>query len=199
MTGRDDIELRRYGLAIAWLRREVGLSQAEAGACAGLSSQNWGQYEQGKRKKLFRPEVQLKLVSALGRAPTDFRSTLARITDDDGPAPLPQALAEEGRPFVWDQRPNSAGRDRITVDHGNLEPWAGPGVILEFDYGQRPNEGQGCVVDLSDGSRMARVYAGCDEEHVFLLGGPGGLGTRLLLDHAMIRRIAKVTARLEPD
>lgn len=62
-------EARALGEALAALRRDCGLSQAEAGARIGMTGQGWGLYEAGKRSSLFRPDVQRRLTGALGATP----------------------------------------------------------------------------------------------------------------------------------
>jgi transcriptional regulator with XRE-family HTH domain len=44
-------EARRLGEALGRLRKDAGLSQAEAGAAAGMTGQGWGLYESGKRPR----------------------------------------------------------------------------------------------------------------------------------------------------
>ena len=70
MSGSDETsQARALGEALATLRRERGLSQAEAGARIGMTSQGWGLYEAGKRSSLFRPDVQRRLTGALDATP----------------------------------------------------------------------------------------------------------------------------------
>jgi len=48
MSGSDEtFQARALGEALATLRRERGLSQAEAGQRIGMTSQGWGLYEAG--------------------------------------------------------------------------------------------------------------------------------------------------------
>ena len=73
---QSDNDARRLGEALAALRRERALSQAEAGRQAGMTSQGWGLYETGKRSGLYRPDVQRRLETegAVGTpmAPAEF-------------------------------------------------------------------------------------------------------------------------------
>jgi len=79
-----DEDARRLGEALAALRREAGLSQAEAGQRAGMTSQGWGLYESGKRSGLFRPDVQRRLTGlgfdtkVNGRFDKSTRSVITR-------------------------------------------------------------------------------------------------------------------------
>ncbi|MDP1777159.1 MAG: helix-turn-helix transcriptional regulator, partial [Brevundimonas sp.] len=68
----SDSDARRLGEALAALRRDRALSQAEAGRGAGMTSQGWGLYETGKRSGLFRPDVQRRLTAAIGATPEDL-------------------------------------------------------------------------------------------------------------------------------
>ena len=69
---QPDPDALRLGEALAALRRERGLSQAEAGARLGMTSQGWGLYEGGRRPGLFRPDVQRRLTAALDASPEDL-------------------------------------------------------------------------------------------------------------------------------
>ena len=62
----SDPDAAALGEGLAALRRAAGLSQAEAGARIGMTSQGWGLYEAGKRPGLFRPDVQRRTLIGLG-------------------------------------------------------------------------------------------------------------------------------------
>lgn len=61
-----ETELLLLGRALAYLRREAGLSQEDAGERAGFSGQNFGKFERGKSPSLLQPSVQQKLASSVG-------------------------------------------------------------------------------------------------------------------------------------
>ena len=84
---QSDNDARRLGEALAALRRERALSQAEAGRQAGMTSQGWGLYETGKRSGLYRPDVQRRLTAALGATPEDLISRQAMADPPTAPGP----------------------------------------------------------------------------------------------------------------
>jgi hypothetical protein len=88
--------------------------------------------------------------------------------------------------------------ERLQLSNDDLAPWAASGVVLEFDPGRWPRRDQGCVIDLTDGSRLIRLYDRADADRLYLRGGPGGLATETALERAQTTRVAAVIARLDP-
>lgn len=192
-----DPELNRLGEALAALRREAGLSQAEAGSRVAMTSQGWGLYESGRRPGLFRPDVQRRLTAALGATTEDLsRRALGPVAaeeqDSDG-------LRSGGRSFQPAPSASAApaDRERIPLTNDDLAPWAASGVILEVDPGRWPRKDQGCIIDLSDGRRLIRLYDGADAENLFVRGGPEGLKARSVVPRTDIDRVAAVLARID--
>jgi transcriptional regulator with XRE-family HTH domain len=200
----QDSDVRALGEALATLRRERGLSQAEAGARLDMTSQGWGLYESGKRPGLFRPDVQRRLTAVLDASPEDLALAAARIGAD---APPPAKGVESGA-RVWDAglaktapaiAPTTVPTTgRLQLSNDDLAPWAASGVVLEFDPGRWPRRDQGCVIDLTDGTRLIRLYDRADGDTLYLRGGPGGLSAETALDRARAVRVAAVIARLDP-
>lgn len=191
----SDTDAAALGEGLATLRRQAGLSQAEAGARIGMTSQGWGLYESGKRPGLFRPDVQRRLTGALDATPED----LALILSRDAPPPSAAATGVEnaGRAF---QPPPNAGPDaveRMQLSNDDLAPWAASGVVLEFDPGRWPRRDQGCVIDLTDGTRLVRLYQRADGDRLYVTGGPDGLDAETALPRAHVARVAAVRARLD--
>ncbi|MDP2763900.1 MAG: helix-turn-helix transcriptional regulator [Brevundimonas sp.] len=180
----SDSDARRLGEALAALRRDRALSQAEAGRRAGMTSQGWGLYETGKRSGLFRPDVQRRLTAALGATPDDLLSR--RETAIPG-------MASEGRDFVH----APAATRRLQLSNDDLAPWAASGVVVEYEPGRWPRRDQGCVIEMADGEVRVRLYEGADAEALTVRGGPGGLEARERIDRSGTRAVAAVTARLE--
>ncbi|MCQ4016017.1 helix-turn-helix transcriptional regulator, partial [Klebsiella pneumoniae] len=83
--------------ALTDLRRRQGLSQAEAGAALGRTSQAWGLYEAGRRPGLFRPDVQARLTGALDLTPEDLRLALARLVGESDRTPATAGVEAQGR------------------------------------------------------------------------------------------------------
>lgn len=189
-----DSDARRLGEALAGLRRERGLSQAEAGERVGMTSQGWGLYEAGKRPGLFRPDVQRRLTTALGATP----EALLLKRGAPGDAPVPSVgdgrggLASRGRDFT----PPSTGteRRRLQLSNDDLAPWAASGVVLEYVPGRWPRRDQGCVIEMMDGEVLVRLYERADPEAVVVRGLHGG---EERIDRAAARTVSAVIARLD--
>lgn len=187
-------EARRLGEALARLRREAGLNQAEAGARAGMTGQGWGLYESGKRPGLFRPDVQRRLTLALGSDPEG----LARAAAGNEPRPRPAASGVEsaGRGFRPDARGPAAPRlSQVVLTDDCLDPWAGAGTVIDYDPDRFPRRGQGCVVETADGGTSVWIFDGADAERLHLRGGSGGLTDAVRLDRKTVSRVCAVVAR----
>jgi len=193
-----DSSILALGEALAGLRRERGLSQAEAGQRAGMTSQGWGLYESGRRPGLFRPDVQRRLLAALDATPEDLA---LRVPADDLqshrariPVQAPtiiRGLEATGRVFEGTQ-PGS--QRRMTLSDDTLAPWAGSGVVLEYDPARWPRRDQGCVIETLDGSLLVRLYDGADADSLFVRGAGGAAET---IGRDIVRSVSAVTARLE--
>lgn len=190
----SDSDARRLGDALAHLRRERGLSQAEAGHQAGMTSQGWGLYESGKRPGLFRPDVQRRLTTALGSTPEALALQL-RSPAGSVPSPASGGLESPGRSFVPGPGLSVGATRHLQLSNDDLAPWAASGVVLAYEPGRWPRRGQGCVVETSDGSVVVRLYEGADGDVVIVRDRPAGLEQRLL--RTDIRSLSAVTARLE--
>ena len=189
----SDEDARRLGEALAALRREAGLSQAEAGQRAGMTSQGWGLYESGKRSGLFRPDVQRRLTAAIGA--TVEALALGRGPADDPPqrAAGTDGMASAGRGFAASAGPVR----RVQLSNDDLAPWAASGVVLEYEPGRWPRRDQGCVIEMADGGTRVRLYDRADADMLIVRGGPGGLAAQERIARADTRSVSAVTARLE--
>jgi len=182
----SDSDARRLGEALAALRRDRALSQAEAGRQAGMTSQGWGLYESGKRSGLFRPDVQRRLTAALGATPDDL---LRQVSAGPG-------MASEGRAFIHSPRAPAPTR-RLPLSNDDLAPWAVSGVVVEYEPGRWPRRDQGCVIEMADGEVRVRLYEEADAETLTVRGGPGGLAARQRIVRAETRAVSAIVARLE--
>ncbi|MBU1539640.1 MAG: helix-turn-helix domain-containing protein [Alphaproteobacteria bacterium] len=180
---QSDNDARRLGEALAALRRDRALSQAEAGRRAGMTSQGWGLYETGKRSGLYRPDVQRRLTAALGATPEELLAWQG--------AP---GMASEGRAFDH----GAAIPRRLQLSNDDLAPWAASGVVVEYEPGRWPRREQGCVIEMADGEIRVRVYEGAGADVLTVRGGPGGLETRETIIRSETRAVSAVVARLEP-
>jgi transcriptional regulator with XRE-family HTH domain len=182
-----DSDARRLGDALADLRRARGLSQAEAGRRAGMTSQGWGLYEAGKRSGLFRPDVQRRLTAAIDAAPEELGPAGGATSPSPGPG-----MASDGRP--WAPAP---ALQRLQLSNDDLAPWAASGVVLEYELGRWPRRDQGCIIDMADGRRLVRLYDRADAEALVVRGGTGGLDAEERIVRAETRAVSAVLARLE--
>ena len=196
-------EARALGEALAALRRECGLSQAEAGARIGMTGQGWGLYEAGRRSSLFRPDVQRRLTGALDTTP---EALVLQSQDDPAvlrgpgrPAAFPEIAATQGlsaRGRAFDGAPAQARRMRLETDE--LAPWASAGTVLEYVLGRWPRRGQGCVIELDDGSRRVRLYDRADDVQVVVFGA-GALDQSERIARSRIQSMSAVTSRLDDE
>jgi len=182
---QSDSDARRLGEALAALRRDRALSQAEAGRRAGMTSQGWGLYETGKRSGLYRPDVQRRLTGALDATPEDL------LQRQDSPA---TGMASDGRPFV---HATPAATRRLQLSNDDLAPWAASGVVVEYEPGRWPRRDQGCVIEMADGEVRVRLYESADAEALTVRGGPGGLSAQERIARSDTRSVSAVIARLE--
>lgn len=185
---RDD-ETRRLGEALAALRRACGLSQAEAGRRAGMTGQGWGLYEAGKRPGLHRPDVQQRLAVALGAGPDALGGWPGE--------PLGAAPGVRSPAVGWEGPPSPVHRLQLSND--DLAPWAASGVVLEYVPGRWPRPRQGCVLEMVDGRRLARLFEGTEGDALVLRGGPTGLAAEERLPRSAAARVSAVVARLEQE
>ncbi|HWQ85476.1 helix-turn-helix transcriptional regulator [Brevundimonas sp.] len=193
----SDDDARRLGEALAALRREAGLSQAEAGQRAGMTSQGWGLYEAGKRSGLFRPDVQRRLTGAIGATVEALALVQGAPGEDRPDRPAGErGVANAGRGFI-DAPPPPAAVRRLQLSNDDLAPWAASGVVLEYQPGRWPRRDQGCVIEMADGEVRVRLYDRADAELLVVRGGPGGLGAEERIARADTRTVSAVVARLE--
>ena len=191
---RDDPEAEALGEALAALRKARGLSQAEAGARLGVTSQAWGLYEAGRRPGVYRPDVQRRLTAALDLTPEDL--ALERARNVRAVEPADERLEEKGRGFSGpDPAQTTAARQRRTLQlrDDDLAPWAGSGVVLVYDVAVWPRRDQGCVVQ-TDAGPVIGLYDRGDRDNV-ILRSP--MGQSRSLARAEIGAVGAVIARLE--
>jgi transcriptional regulator with XRE-family HTH domain len=185
----SDSDARRLGEALAQLRRERGLSQAEAGKRAGMTSQGWGLYESGKRPGLFRPDVQRRLTLALEASVED----LALQFGPAGSSIAAPASGLESRGRAFGAPPT--GTRRLQLSNDDLAPWAMSGTVLEYEPGRWPRRDQGCVIEMADGELRVRLYERADGD-VMVVRGPNAASEERI-DRAATRAVSAVVARLE--
>lgn len=187
----SDSDARRLGEALAALRREAGLSQAEAGERLGMTSQGWGLYESGKRPGLFRPDIQRRFTAAIGASPEALALKLAdsaTVLPEDSPA---QGMESRGRGFAGS---GPATTLRLQLSNDDLAPWAASGVVLEYAPGRWPRRDQGCVIEMADGEVRVRLYVSADADALTVRGIDGG---EERIARTATRQVSAVVARLD--
>ena len=194
MSGSDEtFQARALGEALATLRRERGLSQAEAGQRIGMTSQGWGLYEAGKRSSLFRPDVQRRLTGALDATPE------ALVLQLEGEPASPEVLAANGvsaRGRAFEGAPIASRRLRLETDE--LTPWASAGTVLEYAPGRWPRRGQGCIIQMDDGVQKVRLYDRADYAEVVVFGA-GGLDRSERIARSHIQLMSAIISRLDDE
>lgn len=178
------------GEALSALRRERGLSQAEAGQRVGMTSQGWGLYESGRRPGLFRPDVQRRLLAALDATTEDLALRMTLPATEAASAAF--GLESKGRGF--EAAPSVGSTRRLSLSNDDLAPWAVSGVVLEYEPGRWPRRDQGCVIEMADGRVLVRLYDRADADEIVVRGGSGG---EERIPRADTRAVSAVTARLE--
>ncbi|MGI4818315.1 MAG: helix-turn-helix transcriptional regulator [Janthinobacterium lividum] len=187
----EQAEALRLGEALAQLRRERGLSQAEAGNRIGMTSQGWGLYESGKRAGLFRPDVQRRLTGALDATVEDLHLLIGGPVTSPARAVAVAGMEARHRGF---EGPSVLGKSRLRLDTDDMAPWAFAGVVLEYVEGQWPRRDQGCVLDFDDGQRLVRLFARSDAAEVWVRDAAGD---EEAIARARLARVSAVVARLE--
>ena len=187
----SDSDARRLGEALAALRQERNLSQAQAGERVGMTSQGWGLYEAGKRPGLFRPDVQRRLTTAIGSSPEELALKLGPPAASPAP-PATQGMESGGRPYAG---PAPAAPTRqLQLSNDDLAPWAASGVVLEYEPGRWPRRGQGCVIEMADGEIRVRLYERADADALFVRGVRDG---EERIARGETRQVSAVVARLD--
>jgi len=187
----SDSDARRLGEALAALRLERGLSQAQAGERAGMTSQGWGLYEAGKRPGLFRPDIQRRMTAALGSTPEELALKLG--PPESAPEPVAAQGVESGGRGFTGPAPAATTR-RLQLSNDDLAPWAASGVVLEYEPGRWPRRDQGCVIEMADGEVRVRLYERADPEALFVRGLGGG---EERIERDATRQVSAVVARLD--
>lgn len=192
-----DFQAKALGEALSRLRRERGLSQAEAGAMIGMSSQGWGLYEAGKRAGIFRPDTQRRLTAALEATPEDLSLVRADISPARNPEPgqIRAATGMAARSRGFEPAP-ALERRQFQLDTDELSPWASAGTVLEYVVGKWPRRDQGCVVALRDGTLKARLYVRSDDLEL-VVRGAGALLSLEKIARTDVASVSAVVARID--
>lgn len=137
--------------------------------------------------------MQRRLTGALDSSPDALALLLSGQTERSMAASDPMGVEGRGRVFEGRLPP----RTRIEVLNADLSPWAEPGVVLECEPGLWPRQGQGCVIEMTDGTTRVRLFEQADAQHMHVRGA-GGLDRAETIDRRLVVRTSAIVARLEP-
>ena len=194
---QQDADAAGLGRALAELRHAAGLSQAEAGARVGMTSQGWGLYEAGKRPGLFRPDVQRRLTAALDASAEDLALIIARSAGTLADTEPSSGVESPGRSYGPGPRDRSLPIETLQLTDDALAPWAASGVVLEFDAGRWPRRDQGCVIDMVNGERWVRLYDHADADAIHVRDAPLLRDRVQRIERKAVRRVCAVIVRRE--
>lgn len=181
--------------AIRALRERAGpggkkLSTEAAGRRLGVTRQTWEKYEGDKADVVLRQDVQADIARALEVPVTDLKAayTRALVAEGFGAGELAEVEADPFEPAM------GANTRRLLMPDDNLRPWASSGTIIVYDVAQWPRSDDGCVLELSDGTRQVKIFLRADAEayHVAELA-PERRELRIPRDQA---RAYRVVARI---
>jgi transcriptional regulator with XRE-family HTH domain len=175
---------RRRGLALKAVRRRLGFTQEAAAAAYKVTTQAWQNYEGGKRH-LSDPKI-ASLLLALNSDREEFDLELARIPEQSADQParragmeelagreayqLPVAGVAHGgglRPDVYQEAAPevidlsayfSTGTLFLRLDGMSMYPYAAPGGFVTYNPKQPARRGEGCVIELKDGSKLVKRF-----------------------------------------
>lgn len=158
-------EQRRWGLAIRQARTRCGFSQARAAERMNISTQAWQRYEAGDRRMT---EFKLtKIAEALGLTYGELVEERGRLNaEGPGAAIMPfdrgrsWAPPSGVRPGLINELAGLLGphADRVRLDTGALSPWAKSGELIIFDRERPPRQGEGCVVEPTEGPLQVWLF-----------------------------------------
>lgn len=184
---REAADRRRMGLALKALRSRLGISQGAAAEAAGFSSYKaWQNYEAGARN-ISEPKLRT-LLAALNADRDEFDDQLNRIPVDEVRPVTPRQGSDRQRAYILPYsglahggalRPNLADEEEIEVnlerffapgtrvlrlDGMSMYPYAEPGGFVTYNPSQPARRGQGCVVEMADGTRLVKRYEQHDDK-----------------------------------
>ena len=195
MAGIKDLEAaqrRRYGAALKALRRRLGLTQEAVAASMEITTQAYQNYEAGKRH--FSDPKLTKILIAMNSDREEFDLQLALIPEVSAGSGQHLAGVEERsfgnvyelplggiahggpqRPAVYDDGERATvdlsrffapGTEVLQLGGMSMWPYAAPGGFITFNRRDLAKRGEGCVVEMSDGSKLVKRYEFHDAENL---------------------------------
>jgi transcriptional regulator with XRE-family HTH domain len=183
-------EAQRLGAALRRLRMRYDLTQQAAAERANTRQQTWQRYEAGGNDALLKVTLQRRLAEAVGSDHEEFLLELAGINAPAQKRPNALAEREQQRPFevgvvarVGALPGGYDADDMATIDLStflgddvrvmqvageSMVPYAEPGGFVTYHLKRYPRRGQGCVIELADGSYVFGKYERIDDGSVFI-------------------------------
>lgn len=188
----EAIDRRRKGLALRALRSRLGHTQESAAGAHNVTPQAWQNYEGGKRH-LSDAKV-AALVASIGGDMEAFAFELAKIPEvpPEGPVrPRKGGVAERTADNVYQlpvggvahggaTRPDfahdmeaelfdlsrffAAGAQVLRVGGMSMVPYVEPGEFVSYNRRDLARRGQGCVIEMNDGSKLVKRFERYDAD-----------------------------------
>lgn len=187
----EAVDRRRKGLALRALRKRLGHTQETAAAAHKVTPQAWQNYEGGKRH-LSDAKISA-LVASIGGDMEAFGFELAKVPEAPEAGPVPRrrpGLAERTADNVYQlpvggvahggpTRPDFAhdmeaelfdlsrffkpGTEVLRLGGMSMVPYAEPGGFVTYNRRDLARRGEGCVVEMKDGSKLVKRFEHYDD------------------------------------
>lgn len=193
-TEHDRIAREKAGLALRILRKRAGITQEEAvGRAVGISITSWKNYEKGARS--MSTPILARALQAIGATAEEHQLEVARMSASlQSPSFAPSGMAERGRVMALPVggiahggalRPNlyDDGGEAEVIDFAqyftpgtqvlrlagmSMVPYAEPGGFVTYNVRQPARRGQGCVIEMADGSYAVKRFERMDDDHLYV-------------------------------
>ena len=189
----ERIERERAGSALRILRKRHGFTQEDAaGSAEHISLASWKNYESGKRA-MDNPTL-ARALRAIGATVEEHQLEVARLAGGAfpgepasfaGPRGRAMALPVGGVAHGGALRPNlyDVGGEAEVIDFAryfapgtrvlklagmSMVPYAEPGGFVTYNVRQPPRRGQGCVIEMADGSYAVKRFERMDDANLYV-------------------------------
>lgn len=195
-TEQDRIARERAGAALRNLRKRVGMTQEDAaGAADRISLASWKNYERGVR---FMDDPTLaRALRAIGVSAEEHALEMQRLApaaSADRPDTFRLGMEERGRvmalpvggiahggalrPNIYDDGGEaevidfaqffSPGTRVLRLGGMSMVPYAEPGGFVTYNPRKPAKRGQGCVIEMKDGSYAVKRFERTDDETLYV-------------------------------
>lgn len=195
-TEHDRLVRQRAGAALKILRKRAGMTQEDAaGAADRISLPSWKNYERGLR---FMDNPTLaRALRAIGASAEEHALEVQRLSAPYYDHERPEAFREPTergrvmalpvggiahggalRPNIYDDGGEaevidfaqffSPGTRVLRLGGMSMVPYAEPGGFVTYNPRQPARRGQGCVIEMKDGSYAVKRFERTDEETLYV-------------------------------